>query len=114
MGSKKDFTAAAADIFVKRMATPVETPQEREPQPQKPTPTAEPVQETEQPRKRGRKPNPNRDSEERVTLIVDSTAVEKLRAIAWQSKRKFKEVVLEAVQTYLTQYEAEHGEVKTR
>lgn len=106
--NKKDFTGAAADVFVSKMATQEEKPQA---QPKTDATAAVPVR-----KKRaatGDKKH-NGAGEERVTLFIDTQALEKLRTIAWSNKRKFKDVVAEAVQNYVTAYEKKHGEVTTR
>ena len=97
---KIDFTNAAADVFVAKMTTPTE-PQ------------------TEPKRRRRAATEPkdtkhNGAGEERVTLYIDTDALEKLRTIAWTNKRKFKDVVAEAVTGYVEAYEQEHGSIKTR
>ena len=56
----------------------------------------------------------NGAGEERVTLYIDTEALEKMRTIAWTNKRKFKDVVAEAVEDFVQKYEKEHGEVSTR
>lgn len=100
---KKDFTGAAADVFVAKVATPTQEA---------------PAQEK---RRRGRRAatepkdtKHNGAGEERVTLYIDTEALEKMRTIAWTNKRKFKDVVAEAVEDFVQKYEKEHGEVSTR
>lgn len=104
---KKDFTAAAADVFVKKMATPGSQTEQQ------------PQDEQKEPKRRKRATirtdsKHNTAGEERVTLFVDVVALEKLRTIAWTNKRKFKDVIADAMHAYLVQYEKEHGEVATR
>lgn len=99
---KKDFTTAAADVFVAKMATPAQEA------------------ETKKPTRRRRAEGAPQDTkhntagEERVTLYIDTEALEKLRTIAWTNKRKFKDVVAEAVTGYVDAYEQEHGSIQTR
>lgn len=88
--AKKDFSTAAANAFVSKMTTPnMETPT--------PKPT-----------------KPAKIEEERITMIIDSIAVEKMRTIAWQDKRKLKDVFAAAMGMYIADYEAKHGIIKTR
>lgn len=95
--AKKDFSTAAANAFVSKMTTPKEPAH-----PVKETPTAQ------VPTK------PAKIAEERITMIIDSIAVEKMRTIAWQDKRKLKEVFADAMKMYLTDYEEKNGKIKTR
>lgn len=100
---KKDFTNAAADVFVAKMATPAADAQpQAEPKQRRTTATA--PKDTKH----------NGAGEERVTLYIDTEALEKLRTIAWQNKRKFKDVVAEAVTNFVEAYEDEHGDIVTR
>ena len=103
---KKDFTTAAADVFVAKMTTPA-------------TPAQEGGQTAPKRRRRAAADAPqdtkhNTAGEERVTLYIDTEALEKLRTIAWTNKRKFKDVVAEAVADYVDAYEQEHGSIQTR
>lgn len=98
---KKDFTNAAADVFVAKMATPAADMQ-TEPKQRRNAATA--PKDTKH----------NGAGEERVTLYIDTEALEKLRTIAWQNKRKFKDVVAEAVTNFVKAYEDEHGDIVTR
>lgn len=100
---KKDFTNAAADVFVTKMTAP-----------------AADAQTQAEPKRRRRAATEPKDTkhngagEERVTLYIDTDALEKLRTIAWTNKRKFKDVVAEAVQNYVNAYEQKHGDIVTR
>lgn len=95
--AKKDFSTAAANAFVSKMTTPKEPAQ-----PVKGTPT------DQVPTK------PAKIAEERITMIIDSLAVEKMRTIAWQDKRKLKDVFAAAMNMYIADYEGKHGTIKTR
>lgn len=95
--AKKDFTTAAANAFVSKMTTPKEPVK-----PVKETPTAQAPM------------KPAKIAEERITMIIDSMAVEKMRTIAWQDKRKLKDVFAAAMGMYIADYEAKHGTIKTR
>ena len=98
---KKDFTNAAADVFVKKMTEPA----------------AEAQAEPKRRRRAATEPKDTKHNgagEERVTLYIDTEALEKLRTIAWTNKRKFKDVVAEAVTEYVDAYEQQHGDIVTR
>lgn len=99
---KKDFTNAAADVFVAKMTTPTEAQPQTEPKRSRRAATGQ------------KDTKHNGAGEERVTLYIDTEALEKLRTIAWTNKRKFKDVVAEAVTGYVAAYEQEHGSIKTR
>lgn len=80
--AKKDFSNAATNALVRKMTT---------------APEAAP------------RPRPAKVAEERVTMILESEAVEKMRSIAWHKKRKLKEVFSEALNLYISQLELEKG-----
>lgn len=105
MAQKKDFTADAAGVFVEKMITPT-TPAQKQTKPAPRRNTAARIVEAIA--------GTAKVEEERVTMIIDKEATEKLRAVAWQDKRKFKDVVTEAMHMYIDKYEAEHGTIKTR
>lgn len=100
---KKDFTNAAADVFVSKMTAPAAEATQAEPKRRRRAAATEP-----------KDTKHNGAGEERVTLYIDTDALEKLRTIAWTNKRKFKDVVAEAVRDYVQQYEQEHGDIVTR
>lgn len=98
---------AAADAFVQKMATP----------PQQDTAAAEDAPKPKRRRRAATEPKDTKHNgagEERVTLFVDAVALEKLRTIAWANRRKFKDVVADAMRDYVGAYEKQHGEVMTR
>lgn len=93
--AKKDFTAAAAGMFVEKMTTPTQ-PQEAAPRRQATTTTRKTAQ------------------EEKITFMLDAMTAEKVRCIVWQEKAKLKAVLAEALQMYVADYEQKNGEIKTR
>lgn len=97
--AKKDFSNAAANAFVSKMTTPTEPAKVSTPvDPTKPTTATKPA----------------KIAEERITMIIDSIAIEKMRTIAWQERRKLKSVFADALNMYIADYEAKHGTIETR
>lgn len=99
--AKKDFSTAAANAFVSKMTTPTEPAAPK----RKPTHIEAMAEQVDKPAK---------IAEERITMIIDSIAVEKMRTIAWQDKRKLKDVFAAAMNMFIADYEAKNGIVKTR
>lgn len=54
------------------------------------------------------------DNEIRATFIVEEGALEKLKAIAYWDRLTIKEVVQEALGSYLESYEKKNGKVKPK
>lgn len=49
----------------------------------------------------------------RATFIVDPEHLSKLKGIAFERGCKYKDIISDALAAYISQYEAEHGEVRT-
>lgn len=53
-----------------------------------------------------------RSGEARATFIVNEATHEKIKAIAYWERLQIKEVIDEALSSYVSQYEQKHGTVK--
>lgn len=51
-------------------------------------------------------------SETRATFIVDENLVEKLKAVAYWERLNIKDVINDAFQHYIAQFETQNGEIK--
>lgn len=55
-----------------------------------------------------------KEGETRATLILREDVIEKYKAISYWDRRPLKEVVDDALSTFLTLYEAKNGQIKSK
>jgi hypothetical protein len=94
--SKKNFTGGLNTLLG-------ESP-EPEPKPGRPKSSAKEITKTSQ--------EGTKDKETRATFIVNEDQLEKLKSIAYWDRLLIKDVVAQALEDYLTNYEKKNGAIK--